>query len=157
MTKIRITGNSVPVRAITEHEAGKLAMELSDFLKARYFPCLKGCVGRTVEILSNPVTVIIDGWVYITPTLALPVRNTVLGPKPFPEVRYIVSYEAYDPGVYRYPDGSGEPPSFSEVELDESFTRREAIRKVTDMLIAAQTEYLFEEPFPEDSTNKEET
>jgi len=63
----------------------------------------------------------LDGWIILTPFWTEESNPTILGNTKTNAIHYELSKVVHDPGVYRYPDGSGQPPS-DDVEPLEVFS-----------------------------------
>lgn len=90
---------------------------------------------------GDDLMVEIDKWIYIQPIIG---KRQTIG-RSVDCIQYQISVLVHDPGVYRYPDGSGQPPTDDLEELYTPFDQQEdAVRKALKVLFKQQVDCVLE-------------
>ena len=72
------------------------------------------------------------------------------------KIFYYVQHEEYNPGVWRYSDGSGEPPSSELIEDHKTDSPSNAVTKILILNLELELNQMFEAMAEEEMTKNEE-
>lgn len=118
---------------------------------------IEGEDGWTYDSCVNLMQGMCNGGTYHTGYCITPVveqRTMVLGGKPQDFIQYYVQHEEVTRGVYRYPDGSGEPDTSDLVDDFVTDKPLEAAKKVVLLYIELCINQMFEAKAEEEMANQ---
>jgi len=90
---------------------------------------------HTPKVTTEDDCVMIDGGVGIMPFNGEMTTHTIVGDRKHKLVQYQICIMVHDPGVYRYADGSGQPPSddLEEIKGEVHNSPMAAIRRALEL------------------------
>lgn len=111
---------------------------MSDFNKIReVFP-------SNISVEQKDEQIVIAGWIYLTPVTVDEKFKTITGSITRPVVKWDIEIEVLNRGVYRYPDGSGEPDTYEMEEYKQGLSLVEACKTAWHILTDNDVDNAFE-------------